>query len=59
MWSVRIRTWSWVDIDGKQEYKKCTLNFVFDTLEEAGEFVDTVVQHSDYTEFEFEYKGDK
>jgi hypothetical protein len=55
MWKTTIKSWVWVEIDGKTELKKCSLNFEFKTLNEATDFVDTVVSHSDVTEFAMEY----
>lgn len=59
MWKTTIKSWVWVEIDGKTELKKCGLNFEFETLEEVTAFVDTVVAHSDVTEFELTYIEEK
>lgn len=59
MWKTTIKSWVWVEIDEKPELKKCSLHFEFETLAEAMDFVDTVVESSDITEFELIYQEEK
>ena len=55
MWTTTIKTWSWVEIEGKTELKHCKIHFVFEKLEEAKDFIETVRTHSDIIEFELKY----
>lgn len=57
MWQTTIKTWVWIEEEGVKTVKKGSLNFSFDSLAEASEFIETVRTHSDVITFELEYKA--
>jgi hypothetical protein len=52
MYKVKIKGYGYLN---NKDFGEITMEFQFREIEEAGKFIDTVIDHSDYTKFEIEY----